>query len=137
MGVTQKCRKYILKRLSFKNLLILSNIMANFSGYFCVYIDPATFTRGTSFFNYFYYILFFAFSLIANTFNAYVPIALITRSVILEFLYNFLNRCSVYFMCIFKTFNFFTHKRFFKQFKDLQWCNKKVTQSKESFLKFE
>lgn len=133
MGAIQKLRKKISKYISFKNILLLSIMMANFSGYFCLYIDPTTFTRGKSFAAYFYYSLFFAFSVIADSYNAYVPIATITRSIILEFLYNFLNRCSVYFMCFFKVFNFFTHKRFFKVFQDLQWCNEKVIDVINSF----
>lgn len=135
MGVIQKLRINALKYFSFKNLLILSNMMSNLSGYFCIYINPTTFTRGKSYFAYFYYLLFFGFSVIADTYTAYVPIATITRSIILEFLYNFLNRCSVYFMCFFKVFNLFTHKRFFKVFQDLQWCNEKVIHNNNSFSK--
>lgn len=126
MGVVQKLRKKMYKRLSFKNLLILSNIMSNISGYFCIFIDPVTFTRKKSFLGYLYFTLCFAFSLIANTFKAYVPIATITRSGILEFLYNLLNHSTVYFMCVFKVVNLATNKRLFKVFEDLQWCNLKV-----------
>lgn len=133
MGLLQCARKIVQKHLSFKNLLILSNATATFSGYFCIYIDPATFTRKKSFTVYFYYILSFAFSIIANAYNAYVPIATITRSDILEFLYNFLNRCSVNFSCGFKVLNFFTYKRFYKTFEDLQWCNIKVIDTSFDF----
>lgn len=128
MAAVQRIRKFYFKHISFKNLLLLSNFFVNISGFFCIYINPTTFERGSSRCTYFLYALNFAFSLVASVaYRAYIPIATITHSEILEVIYNLHNYSSVLFLGMFKVFNFFNHQRFLRILRDLQWCNVQVS----------
>lgn len=114
------------KLLNFKNLLLFSSAMVNFSGFTAISIDSKTFEFRKSIFGLSYFALSFMFSCFAVSANYYLPVALITRSMILEVIVNVLNSLIIRSAFMFKIINLLNQRTLWKIFKDLQWTNKKV-----------
>lgn len=113
----------ISKFVTFKNILLVGNAMGSFSGFTSISIDPKTFEQRKSFLGLFYFALSFALSGVASSAKYYLPIASITRSLILEVMVNVLNSMIVYTVCFYKIANFLNNRAFWKMFKDLHSCS--------------
>lgn len=112
--------------LNFKNLLLFSNAIASFSGFIFISIDSKTFQPQNSVSGWIYYALMFTLSFVAISARYYLPVASITRSMILEVIVNVLNSALIRLVCVYKIINFLNRHMFWKVLKELQWINKIV-----------
>lgn len=112
--------------LDFQWLLEFIYKAAKFSGFVFISIDFKSFKIRQTKWNFAALCLSFALSFLANFFDAYMNITLVTRSKLMELGVNIIVRAFLYVTCILKTSNYIQSKKFFQVIKNLQWCNTKV-----------
>lgn len=112
--------------LNFRWLLEFIYKVAKFSGFVFMSIDFKSFQIIPSKWNFVAFALSLGLSFLANFFDAYLNIALVTRSELMEMGVNIIVRVFIYVACILKVSNALQSKKFFRIIKNLQWCDTKV-----------
>lgn len=74
----------------------------------------------------------FGLSLIANSYDAYMPVADVTRSKLLDMGLNFGMKVLIWLACLMKIANIVQSNRFFESLSILQWNERKVSKKHQS-----
>lgn len=115
--------------LSFERLLKFIYFLARFSGLIFITIDFKAMTGHRGWRALSSFILSFGFSFIANSYDSYFAIAVVTHSKLMEIGVNMMIKYMIWVTCFIKLVNAMQSRKFFEIIKNLTMLHEKVGNS--------